>query len=169
MIRFATVLALLLLLPAAGALAAGPASSQNDSKSFRWATKCSEIPTPRIALCRIIPDVEQGTIYFGPYVPLFFQIDSQRGRSISIVTDQNCMEQPAMVHFGSNSPFTIRGRDSLEGALFDRAVAEFRAAKTGTVEYSALPDCKRVTATFYYSNLDDALAKAVAFVGAGGS
>jgi hypothetical protein len=164
--RIAAVLALVVMLPMPAVLAAGTTTTTTDPKTFRWATKCSEIPTPRIAVCRIIPDVEQGVIYRGPSIPLIFQIDNLKGRSIAIGSDRNCLEQPALLRFGANPPFIIRTNDSLNDAVFDRVVAEFRAAQSGTIEYAVLPDCRRITATFYYNNLDDALAKAQAVVGA---
>jgi hypothetical protein len=163
--RIAAVLALAIVIPLSAALAAGTTTATTDPKTFRWATKCSEIPTPRIAICRIIPDVEQGVIYRGPFIPLTFQIDSRRGRSITIGLERSCLEQPALLRLGTNTPFIIRPNDSLDGAVFDRVIAEFRTAQSGTIEYAPLPDCNRVTATIYYNNLDDALAKAVAVVG----
>ena len=169
MIRIGVFLSLLLLMPAALATGADAVVTTSDPATFRWSVKCSEIPTPRIAVCRIIPEVAQGVIYRGPFVPVTFQIDNRRGRTVTVGAEQNCLEQPTTLRFGGNPPFTIRGSDGLNGAVFDRVVAEFRAAKSGIVEYSPLPDCKRVSATFYYSNLDDALAKAIATVGAGGS
>jgi hypothetical protein len=167
--RIGVLLTLLLLLPAPLAAGADAVPATTDPATFRWAVKCSEIPTPRIAICRIVQEVAQGVIYRGPFVPITFQIDNRKGRSVSVGGDQNCLEQPAMVQFGTNPPFTIRNSDSITGAMFDRVIAEFRAAKKGVVEYAPLPDCKRVSATFYYSNLDDVLAKAVAIVGGGGS
>jgi hypothetical protein len=164
--RIAAVFSLLGVLAAPLALAAAdPVSPVADPATFRWVAKCSEIRTPRIAVCRIVPDVEQGVIYRGPSMPVTFQIDNRKGRSVTVGGEQNCLEQPALLRFGQNPPFVIRTSDSLTGAMFDRVVAEFRAAKTGTIEYAPLPDCKRVTATFYYSNLDDVLAKALATVG----
>ena len=148
------------------ALAAGnPVPAVADPATFRWTARCTEIASPRIAVCRIVPDVEEGVVYHGPFVPVTFQIDNQKGRSVTIGGDQNCLEQPAQLRFGKNPPFSLRSSDRLTGAVFDRVVAEFRAAKSGTIEYAPLPDCRRVTATFYYSNLDDTLAKALAFVG----
>ena len=166
MTRIAAVLSLLLLLPAPLALAAGnPVPAVADPATFRWTARCTQIASPRIAVCRIVPDVEEGIVYRGPFLPVIFQIDNQKGRSVMISGEQNCLEQPAQLRFGRNPPFTLRVNDRLSGAVFDRVVAEFRAAKSGTIEYAPLPGCKRVTATFYYSNLDDALAKAHAFVG----
>ena len=163
MTRITAFLSLLLLAPTALA-AADAGSTIRDPASFRWIARCTQIPSPRIAVCRVVPDVEQGINYKGPFIPVTFQIDNQKGRSVTVGGDQNCLEHPAMLRFGKNAPFVISTRDNLSGAMFDRVVAEFRAAKKGTVEYAPLPDCKRVTATFYYSNLDDALAKALAYV-----
>jgi hypothetical protein len=167
--RIGVFLSMLLLLPAPLAAGADAVPATTDPATFRWAVKCSEIPTPRIAVCRIVQEVAQGVVYRGPFVPVTFQIDNRKGRSVNVGGDQNCLEQPATLRFGTNPPFTLRSSDSLNGATFDRVVAEFRAAKSGVVEYAPLPDCKRVSATFYYSNLDDVLAKAVATVSGGGS
>ena len=165
MTRITAFLSLLLLLLAPTALAAADGKRMGvDPASFRWISRCTEIPSPRIAVCRVVPDVQQGINYKATFVPVTFQIDNQKGRAVTVGGDQNCLEHPATLRFGKNAPFVIRTRGNLNGAMFDRVVAEFRAAKEGTVEYAPLPDCKRVTATFYYSNLDDALAKALAYV-----
>ena len=165
MTRITAFLSLLLLLLAPTALAAADGNRTGiDPASFRWISRCTEIPSPRIAVCRVVADVEEGVNYNATFVPITFQIDNQKGRSVTVGGDQNCLEHPALVRFGKNPPFEISVRDNLNGAMFDRVVQEFRAAKKGTVEYAPLPDCKRVTATFYYSNLDDALAKALAYV-----
>ena len=156
MMRITAFLSLIFLALAPTALAAADGKVPGiDPASFRWISRCTEIPSPRIAVCRVVPDVEQGINYNATFVPVTFQIDNQKGRSVTVGGDQNCLEHP---------PFEISVRDNLNGAMFDRVIAEFRAAKKGTVEYAPLPDCKRVTATFYYSNLDDALAQALTYV-----
>ena len=165
MIRFTAFLSLLFLILAPTTLVAADGKASGiDPSSFRWSARCTEIPSPRIAVCRVVPDVEQGINYNATFVPVTFQIDNQKGRSVTVGGDQNCLEHPAILRFGKNPPFEISTRSNLNGATFDRVIQEFRAAKTGTVEYAPLPDCKRVTATFYYSNLDEALAKALAYV-----
>jgi hypothetical protein len=168
MTRIAAVFSLICLFLAPSALAAGsPPPPVTDPATFRWKSRCTEIASPRIAVCRIVPDVVEGVIYHGPFIPVTFQVDNEKGRSVTVGGDQNCRELPALLRFGKNPPFELRTSDHLSGALFDRVLAEFRAAKSGTIEYAPLPDCKRVTATFYYSNLDDALARAIAFISGG--
>jgi hypothetical protein len=162
--RIAAGLLALAVFPVSGALAAGTVPLTTDPATFRWVAKCSTISSPRIAVCRIVPEVEQGVIYRGPFIPLTFQIDNRNGRSVTVGAEQNCREQPALLRFGTNRPFIIRGNDSLTGPLFDRVVAEFKELKSGTIEYAMLPDCKPITAVLFYSNLDEAMAKAAAVV-----
>jgi hypothetical protein len=160
----AFILLVLALFPISGTLAAGAASAVTDPATFRWAVKCSTIPTPHIVVCRIVPDLEEGVVRRGPAVPVTFQVDNRDGRLVNIGSELSCRELPVVLRFGDGAPFVVRGSGSLTGSAFDQVIAAFKSSKTGTIEYAPLPDCKMVTATFYYGNLDEALAKARAEV-----
>src|SRR5690606_30485848 len=109
----AFILLVLALFPISGTLAAGAASAVTDPATFRWAVKCSTIPTPHIVVCRIVPDLEEGVVRRGPAVPVTFQVDNRDGRLVNIGSELSCRELPVVLRFGDGAPFVVRGSGSL--------------------------------------------------------
>ena len=150
---------------AIAAMPVGPAKSSEAADGpagrYTWEAKCTDVPSASLVLCRIVPEVRQGIVSRTNVAPIMLLLDNHEGRSI-VINGDLCLDSRTRLIFGDSAVFYRGYNEGFNGPTFDQIITEFRKAGSGSVKYAPLPDCKTITATVGFGNLDEALDRAEA-------